>query len=47
MALSVQGIQQFRSKSTEELDLIKLKSDARFEEKLTLVSKKGMGNCEF
>ena len=47
MALSVQGIQRFRSKSTEELYLIKLNSDATFEEKLTLVSKNGMRNGEF
>ena len=35
----VQSIQRFRWKSTEVLCLMTLKSDARFEEKLTLGSK--------
>ena len=40
----VQSIQIFRWKSTEELCLMKLKSDAKFEEKLTLGSKNDMRN---
>ena len=40
----VQSIQRFRWKSTEELCLITLKSDAKFEEKLTLGSKNDMRN---
>ena len=40
----VQSIQIFRWKSTEELCLMKLKSDAKFEEKRTLGSKNGMRN---
>ena len=34
----------FRQKSTEEICLMTLKSDAKFEEKLTLASKNDMGN---
>ena len=40
----VQSIQIFRWKSTEELCLMTLKSDAKFEEKLTLGSKNDMRN---
>ena len=40
----VQSIQIFRWKSTEELCLMTLKSDAKFEEKLTLGSKNDMTN---
>ena len=40
----VQSIQIFRWKSTEELCLMKLKSDAKFEEKLTLGPKNDMRN---
>ena len=40
----VQSIQIFRWKSTEELCLMKLKSDAKFEEKLILDSKNDMRN---
>ena len=40
----VQSIQMFRWKSTEELCLMTLKSDAKFEEKLTVGSKNDMGN---
>ena len=40
----VQSIQIFRWKSTEELCLMKLKSDTKFEEKLTLGSKNDMRN---
>ena len=40
----VQSMQIFRWKSTEELSLITLKSDAKFEEKLTLGSKNDMRN---
>ena len=38
LALFVQSIESFRWKSTEELCLMTLKSDAKFEEKLTLGS---------
>ena len=40
----VQSIQMFRWRSTEELCLMTLKSDAKFEEKLTVGSKNDMGN---
>ena len=40
----VQSIQIFRLKSTEELCLMTLKSDTKFEEKLTLGSKNDMRN---
>ena len=40
----VQSIQIFRWKSTEVLRLMTLKSDAKFEEKLTLGSKNEMKN---
>ena len=42
----VQSIQRFRGKSTEDLSLITLKSDVKFEEKLTLGSKNDMSNFE-
>ena len=37
-------IQRFRLKSTEELCVITLKSDAKFEEKLAIGSKSNMRN---
>ena len=40
----VQSIQIFRWKSTEELCLKKLRSDVKFEEKLTLGSRNDMRN---
>ena len=40
----IQSIQIFKWKSTEELCLMKLKSDAKFEEKLTLGPKNDMKN---
>ena len=40
----VQSMQIFRRKSTEELCLMTLKSDVKFEEKLTLGSKNDMRN---
>ena len=44
MDLFAQSIQIFRRKSTEELCLMTLKRDAKFEEKLTLGSKHEMRN---